>query len=115
MQLTLQFHPQLRHATVPTYVASYFFPMLILVYEVYRIAYWLINYGPNFAIFKEMGYEFILMVGLFATQVAVEFVFLFLAWAGGRPDFEHRLTNVILGFFLSMVVLAFDFTLQMLQ
>ncbi|SEI17998.1 hypothetical protein SAMN05192544_103099 [Paraburkholderia hospita] len=114
MQLALNFHPHFRHATLPTYVASYFFPILIAVYEVYRIAYWIVNYGLNFSVFKAMGYEFTLMLMLFATQVVVESCFLFFAWLGRRPDLEHRVPNAVLGLLLSTAVLACDFALQVL-
>ncbi|EIN01789.1 hypothetical protein WQE_07152 [Paraburkholderia hospita] len=114
MQLALNFHPHLRHATLPTYVASYSFPILLADYEVYRIVYWLVNYGLNFSVFKAMGYEFTLMLMLFATQVVVESCFLFFGWAGRRPDLEHRVPNVILGLLLSTAVLACDFALQVL-
>jgi hypothetical protein len=33
MQAARHFHLELRHASVPTYVASYLFPILLLAYE----------------------------------------------------------------------------------
>ena len=85
MQLAPNFHLYFRHATFPTYVASYFFPILLAVYEVYRIAYWVVNYGLNLSVFKEMGYEFTLMLVLFETQIVIESCFLFLAWEADTP------------------------------
>lgn len=114
MQIAPNFHPHFRHATLSTYVASYIFPILLAVYEVYRIAYWLVNYGLNLSVFKEMGYEFTLMLVLFATQIVVESCFLFLAWAGGHSDLGRRVPNIALGLLLSATVLACDFALQML-
>ncbi|MGT2474898.1 hypothetical protein [Paraburkholderia terrae] len=114
MQIAPNFHPHFRHATLSTYVASYIFPILLAVYEVYRIAYWLVNYGLNLSVFKEMGYEFTLMLALFATQIVVESCFLFFAWAGGHSDLGRRVPNIALGLLLSATVLACDFALQML-
>ena len=38
MQTTHHFRLELRHATVPTYVASYLFPLLLVLYEVLQLA-----------------------------------------------------------------------------
>ena len=46
------FHLELRHATVPTYVTSYLFPILLLVYEAHRVGRWIYDYGMNFANFS---------------------------------------------------------------
>lgn len=112
MQQTHRFHPELRHATAPTYVVSYVFPLLLVVYEVYRVGYWIALHGVDFSNFKQMGYEFLLMLALFAVQVVAESAFLAIAWLSGRPDLEHRLTNLALGVFGSLLVLAFDYGLQ---
>lgn len=114
MQITPNFDPHFSARHPPYLCASYFFPLLLAVYEVYRIAYWLVNYGLNLSVFKEMGYEFTLMLVLFATQIVVESCFLFLAWAGGHSDIGRRVPNIALGLLLSATVLACDFALQML-
>jgi len=114
MQLAPHLHPHVRHATMPTYVASYAFPLLLALYEVYRIAYWIVSFGPNLLVFKEMGYEFLLMLVLFAMQILVESAFLLFASVTGHPDFQHRIPNVVLGLLLSSAVLACDFALQKL-
>ncbi|KVT41357.1 hypothetical protein WK53_19735 [Burkholderia ubonensis] len=115
MQATHHFHPEVRHATVPTYVASYIFPAILFVYEIYRIGYWIINFGLNVSIFREMGYEFILMLGVFGVQIAAEVTYVVSAWLSRHPDLEHRLPNVILGLASSAAILAFDYALQVLR
>lgn len=112
MQRIHHFHPELRHATTPTYVASYLFPLIFVVYEVYRVGYWIAMYGVDFSNFKQMGYEYLLMLAMFAVQVVAEAGFLAIAWLNRHPDLEHRLTNLSLGLFCSLVVLAFDYGLQ---
>lgn len=112
MQQTHRFHPELRHATAPTYVASYLFPLLFVVYEFYRVGYWIALHGVDFSNFNQMGYEFLLMLAMFAVQVLAECAFLAIAWFGRHPDLEHRLTNLALGIFCSLLVLAFDYGLQ---
>ena len=37
MQAAHHFHLELRQATMPTYVASYLFPVVLLVYEAHRV------------------------------------------------------------------------------
>lgn len=112
MEDTRHFHFELRHATKPTYVASYFFPILFVIYEVYRVGSWIIAFGPNFANFKQMGYEYTLMLAVFSVQVVVEAFFLIVALLYRHADFEHRLTNLALGLLCSFAVLAFDYWLQ---
>lgn len=114
MQLTHHFHPEARHATVPTYVASYLFPVTLFVYEIYRIGYWVVNFGLNLSVFREMGYEFVLTLAVFAVQVAVEVTYVISAWVSRYPDLEHRLPNVMLGLACSAAILAFDYALQVL-
>ncbi len=112
MQQSHPFRPELRHATVPTYVASYIFPLLLFVYEVYRVGYWLANFGADFTDYKQTGYDFGLMLALFVVQVVTELAFLGIAWLSRHADLEHRLTNLGLGLFASVAVLAFDYLLQ---
>jgi hypothetical protein len=106
------FHLELRHATVPTYVTSYLFPILLLAYEAYRVGRWIYDYGMNFANFKYMGYEFLLMLTFVGLQILVEIVFLAGAGITKHPDFEHRVSNVLVGIGCSFVVLGFDLALQ---
>ncbi len=109
MQTHHAFHPELRHATVPTYVVSYLFPVLIVVYEIYRVGYWVAQRGMNFFGFNQTGYEYVLMLAFFAVQVVVSVVFLAFVWSTRHPDLEHRLTNLALGFGCSAAVLAYDY------
>jgi len=37
MQTSRHFHMELRHATMPTYVFSYLFPLVLLAYELWRV------------------------------------------------------------------------------
>ncbi|KND62012.1 hypothetical protein BVER_02234c [Candidatus Burkholderia verschuerenii] len=112
MQVTRHLNMELRHATVPTYVASYFFPLLLLAYEVWRVGSWVAVNGFNFMNFNAMGYEFALMVAVFCMQVIVEIAFLAGAVLTKHKDVGHRLANLTLGLFCSMVVLGFDLALQ---
>lgn len=112
MQQIQHFHPELRHATLPTYFASYLFPLMFVVYEVYRVGYWIATYGFNFTMYKSMGYEYLLMLTVFGVQIVVETIFLLGAAASHHADLGHRLTNLALGIFCSFVVLAFDYMLQ---
>lgn len=112
MQQVHHFHPELRHATKPTYVASYVFPLLFVVYEVYRVGYWIAMHGVDFSNFNSMGYEYLLMLAMFAVQVVAEGAFLAAAWLGRHPDLEHRLTNLAMGLVCSLIVLGFDYGLQ---
>lgn len=114
MQPICHFQPEFRHATRPTDVVSYLFPALFVIYEVYRVSYWIAQHGLNFSGFKEMGYEFTLMLAVFLIQLAVEIVFLVLAWVRQHLDVEHRLANPAFGLVCSIVVLAFDYGLQRL-
>jgi hypothetical protein len=115
MQITYHFHPEIRHATIPTYVASYIFPAFLVIYEIYRIGYWIVNYGLNGFIFRQMGYEFVLMLTVFSVQVVFEVTYMISTWILRHPDLEHRLPNVILGLFCSAAVLAFDYVVQALS
>ena len=96
----------------PTYLASYLFPLLLVAYEVYRVGYWMASHGIDFSQFGEDGWAFALMLALFAVQVVAEGVFLAVAWATRQPDLEQRFTTLSLGLFSSLLVLAFDFGLQ---
>lgn len=109
MQSNHAFHPELRHATVPTYVVSYLFTALIVIYEIYRVGYWVSQHGMNFVAFGQTGYEYALMLAVFAVQVVVDVLFLALVWSTRHPDFEHRLTNLALGLACSAAVLAYDY------
>lgn len=106
------FHLELRHATVPTYVTSYLFPILLLAYEAYRVGHWIFDYGMNFANFRYMGYEFLLMLVFVGLQIFVEIVFLACAAITRHPDLEHRVANVLAGIACSFVVIGFDLALQ---
>jgi hypothetical protein len=112
MQVTRHLNMELRHATMPTYVASYLFPLLLLAYEAWRVGSWVSVNGFNFMNFKSMGYEFALMIAVFAMQVIVELAFLAAAGLSKHHDFGHRLSNLLLGLFCSVVVLGFDLALQ---
>jgi hypothetical protein len=106
------FHMELRHATVPVYVASYLFPLLLLAYELWRVGSWVAVHGFNFTDFNSMGYEFALMIAVFVMQVVVEIAFLAAAWLTKHRDVGHQLSNLMLGIFCSVVVLGFDLALQ---
>ncbi len=112
MQATHHFHLELRHASVPTYVASYAFPILLLAYEVFRVGRWIAEFGMNFSNFRFMGYEFLLMLVFVALQVILEGVFLIGAWISRNHDFEHRVGNLMAGLGCSLVVIGFDLALQ---
>ncbi|KAB0657411.1 hypothetical protein LGM71_04945 [Burkholderia sp. AU33545] len=112
MQAIHHFHLELRHASVPTYVASYVFPILLLAYEVLRVGRSVAEYGVNFSNFRFMGYEFLLMLVFVALQVVFEGVFLIGAWISRHHDFEHRVGNVLAGLGCSLVVIGFDLALQ---
>ncbi|NPT56096.1 hypothetical protein [Paraburkholderia elongata] len=45
MQAMRHFRLELRHATMPTYVASYLFPFLLFVYETHRVGRWTTGCG----------------------------------------------------------------------
>ncbi|MEM5371243.1 hypothetical protein V4C53_35145 [Paraburkholderia azotifigens] len=109
MQSDHAFHPEWRHATVPTYVVSYLFPAMIVIYEIYRVGYWISQHGINFVASNQTGYEYALMLAMFTVQVVVDVLFLVFVWSTRHPDFEHRLTNLALGFVSSGAVLAFDY------
>ncbi|KIP14685.1 hypothetical protein WI77_30745 [Burkholderia ubonensis] len=106
------FLPELRHATVPTYFVSYLFPLLLAIYEVYRVAYWVDNHGWRFSELSQAGYEFTLMLAVFALQVILDTSFFIIAWAGRHPDAQHRLGNMAFGIVCSSLVLGFDVMLQ---
>jgi hypothetical protein len=97
MQTTRHFHMELRHATLPTYVFSYLFPLVLLAYELWRVGSWVAVRGFNFADFSSMGYEFALMAAAMLTK---------------HHDVAHRAGNLLLGLFCSVVVLGFDLALQ---
>ena len=112
MEHTHPFHFELRHATKPTYVVSYLFPLLFVIYEAYRVTYWIASYGMHFANYKQTGYDFLLMLAMFAVQIVVEALFFAFAWLKRHDDAGRRLANIMLGLFCSLVVLAFDYLLQ---
>lgn len=103
---------ELRHATMPTYVASYVFPALLLLYEVWRVGSWIAVHGMNFANFNSMGYEYVMMLAWSGLQVALEILFLVTAALSRHRDLGHRLANLLCGIFCSGVVLLFDLGLQ---
>ncbi|AHI68536.1 hypothetical protein [Burkholderia thailandensis] len=106
------FFPGLRHATVPTYFISYLFPLLLAGYEAYRVGYWVSQHGWHFDELSQAGYEFTLMLIVFALQVVLDGLFFITAWVGRHPDVEHRLSNLTFGIICSALVLAFDVMLQ---
>ena len=112
METTHHFHLELRHASVSTYVASYLFPILLLVYEGHRVGRWIFDYGMHFANFRFMGYEFLLMLVFVALQVAFGSIFLIGAWISRDHDFEHKIANLLAGLGCSLVVIGFDLALQ---
>jgi hypothetical protein len=112
MQNAHHVHLELRHASVPTYVASYLFPIVLILYEVYRVGRWIHDFGLNFTHFHDMGYEFLLMLAFVALQIVVEIVFLIGAAATRHPDYAHRVANVLAGIGCSLAVIALDLALQ---
>lgn len=112
MQVTRRFNLELRHASVPTYVASYVFPIILLVYEINRVGWWIHDYGMHFSNFKFMGYEFLLMLLFVALQAGIEGVFLLGAWTTRHHDFEHRIANVLTGLGCSLAIIGLDLALQ---
>jgi hypothetical protein len=112
MQAIHHFRLELRHATVPTYVASYLFPFLLFAYETHRVGRWIFDYAMNFSNYKFMGYEYLLMLVFVALQIIVEVAFLLGAWLGRHHDLDHRITNVLAGVGCSIGILVFDFALQ---
>jgi hypothetical protein len=97
---------------MPTYLASYLFPLLLALDEVYRVGYWMASHGVDFTAFGETGLAFPLMLALFAVQVVAEGVFLAIAWAARQADLAQRFTTLLLGLMSSLLVIAFDFGLQ---
>ncbi|SPU82442.1 putative uncharacterized protein RBRH_00432 [Burkholderia cenocepacia] len=68
----------------------------------------------QFVAFKQMGYEYLLMLLFVGLQIVVEAIFLLgAAMRKDHRDFEHRLPNVILGIGLSIVLLAIDLAIQL--
>lgn len=47
MQAMHYFRLELRHATMPMYIASYLFLFLLFVYETHRVGRWIFDYGTN--------------------------------------------------------------------
>jgi hypothetical protein len=66
----------------------------------------------NFANFRFMGYEFLLMLVFVALQVVFEGLFLIGAWMSRDHDFGHRVANLLAGLGCSLVVIGFDLALQ---
>jgi hypothetical protein len=112
MQTVQHFHLELRHATVPTYVVSYLFPILLFVYEAHRVGRWIFDNGLHFSNYRFMGYEYLLMLVFVALQIIVEILFLLGAWLGRHHDFEHRMANALAGVGCSVGILIFDLALQ---
>jgi hypothetical protein len=112
MQAMHHFRVELWHATMPTYVASYLFPFLLLVYETHRIGRWIFDYGMNFSNYKFMGYEYLLMLVFVALQIIVGAAFLLGAWLGRHHDLDHQIASVLAGVGCSIGILFFDFVLQ---
>jgi len=112
MQATHHFNIELRHATMPTYVISYLFPILLLLYEIHRVGRWIYDYGMHFSNFRFMGYEFLLMLVFVGIQAVVGALFLIGVSISRHHDFEHRVSNLLTGLSCSMVVIAFDLALQ---
>lgn len=96
----------------PTYLGSYVFPVLLLVFEVYRVGHWMAAHGVDFAGFGERSFEYPLMLAMFAVQLVAEGVFLAIAWVSRQSDLERRFTTLSLGLVSSLLVLAFDYGLQ---
>jgi hypothetical protein len=86
MQAMHYFRLELRHATMPMYVASYLFLFLLFVYETHRVGRWIFDYGTNFSNYKFMGYEYLLMLVFVALQIIVEVAFPLEAWFGPHHD-----------------------------
>ena len=112
MQATHHFRLELRHATLPTYVVSYLFPLLLFVYEIHRVGRWIFDYGLRFSNYRFMSYEYLLMLVFVALQIIVELTFLLLAWLRRHHDFEHRIANALAGVGCSVGILIFDLALQ---
>lgn len=112
MQAARHFHLELRHASVPTYVASYLFPTLLLAYEAHRVGRWIFDYGMNFANFRFMGYEFLLMLVFVGLQACFAGAFLIGSWINRDHDYERRIENLVVGLCCSLLILAFDVALQ---
>jgi hypothetical protein len=108
------FHLELRHATAPTYIVSYLFPALLFVYELLRVGQWIRDHGMQFAAYKQMGYEYLLMLLFVGLQIVVEAIFLLgAAMRKDHRDFEHRVPNVVLGIGCSIALLAIDLAIQL--
>ncbi|CAG9206191.1 hypothetical protein [Burkholderia vietnamiensis] len=108
------FHLELRHATAPTYFISYLFPALLFAYELLRVGQWIRDHGMQFGAFKQMGYEYLLMLLFVGLQIVVEAIFLLGAvMRRDHRDFEHRVPNVVLGIGCSIALLAIDLAIQL--
>ncbi|WP_028219004.1 hypothetical protein [Paraburkholderia oxyphila] len=112
MARTHHFHPELRHATVPTYLVSYGFPLLLSLYEIFRLVDWVSRRGFSLYGFNQMGYDFTIMLAFFALQIITQSIFLISTVAGSRPDVGHRVANLGMGLLCSAAVLMFDLLLQ---
>lgn len=97
----------------PTYLASYLFPLLLVACEVYHVGFWMASHGIDFTEYGNDGWALALMLVLFAVQVVAEGVFLAVAWMSRQPHLEQRCTTLALGLLSSLLVLAFDFGLQL--
>jgi hypothetical protein len=113
MQGIHSFRHSAGHAAVPTYGASYLFPLGFLASEVYRLGNWLALNGTDFTRYSAQSRQYALMLALFAVQALAEAAFVAIAWAGRHEHLMNRLTNVALGLALSSFILAFDYALQL--
>src|SRR5260370_35468876 len=110
MQAIHHFRLELRHATMPTYVASYLFPFLLFVYETHRVGRWILDYGMNFSNYKFMGYEYLLV--FVALQIIVEGAFPLGIWVGRHNDLSHPITKLQAGSGDTIGTPVFSFALQ---
>jgi hypothetical protein len=112
MQQINRRHSAWRETAAATYLGSYVFPLLFVVYEVYRVGYWIALHGVDFDGFGRTGYESKLMLAIFAAQLLAEGAFLAAAWLTRQPELMRRLTNLSFGLLCSLFVLGFDYLLQ---
>ena len=115
MHTARHFRLEFRPVTIPTYFVSYVFPILLVLYELYRVGYWIAQHGLELGGFSEMGYEYTLMLAAFVLQIAAALVFVVWAWLSRRLHFVRRLANLALGLLCSIAVLMFDYGLQSLS
>ena len=88
MHTARHFHLAFRPATIPTRLVSYSFPVLLALYELYRVGQWITQHGFMFGGFDEMGYEYALMLAAFSLQIAALAAFQGLGAAEPVPAFR---------------------------